>query len=152
MFHYETPKFLKQTNQFAQLNELMGKIYESDRINERISAITIEQGSGASPSYKDTLCHPRYMFATVAGCLLSMLQQFSGINAVMFYSSTIFSKANFSGRVGTAIVGVVNMASTFVALFLLGCFGRKTLLWTLSIVMGCFQIGLGIAYYYVETS
>ena len=60
------------------------------------------------------------MYATIVGCSLSVLQQLSGINAVMFYSSTIFTKAGVSGRLGTAIVGFVNMASTFIALFLLG--------------------------------
>lgn len=87
VFNYETPKFLKANNQHAQLNQLMGKIYESDRIAERVNAIVIETGKAASPSFAETLCHPRYRFATILGCSLSVLQQLSGINAVMFYSS-----------------------------------------------------------------
>lgn len=42
VFNFETPKFMKQNNQFANLNKLMGRIYESDRINERIAAIAVE--------------------------------------------------------------------------------------------------------------
>jgi hypothetical protein len=122
-FNYETPKFLKQNKQNAQLNELMGKIYESNRVLERIDAIAVESGNGssaASPGYKETLCHPRYQFATLLGCSLSILQQLSGINAVMFYSSEIFKQINFSPRIGSGLVGFINMASTFGAVLLLG--------------------------------
>lgn len=74
VFNYETPKFLKQTNQHAQLNKLMGNIYESDRIKERIDAIVVETGKQQSPSYSETLCHPKYAYATFLGCALSVLQ------------------------------------------------------------------------------
>jgi hypothetical protein len=36
IFNYESPKFLKQNNKFAKLNQLMGKLYDADKINERI--------------------------------------------------------------------------------------------------------------------
>jgi hypothetical protein len=51
----------------------MGNIYESDRIKERIDAIVVETGKGSSPSYKETLCSPKYAKATLFGCLLSIL-------------------------------------------------------------------------------
>ena len=53
----------------------MGKIFESDRVRERIDAIVIEEGGNNSqaPGYKATLCHPRYMIATYVGCILSCL-------------------------------------------------------------------------------
>lgn len=52
----------------------MGKIYEPERIRERIDAIVIETGKASAPGYKETLCHPRYQFATVLGCSLAILQ------------------------------------------------------------------------------
>ena len=45
IFSYDTPKYLKQTGQVAKLNELMGRIYESDRVKERIDSIIIEDNS-----------------------------------------------------------------------------------------------------------
>lgn len=73
VFNYETPKFFKQNNQLAKLNELMGKIYEIDKVRERIDAIVIETGKGSSPGYKETMCSPRYRYATFIGCSLSFL-------------------------------------------------------------------------------
>jgi len=55
----------------------MGKIYESDRVNERINEIVVEKsggGASSSPGYGATLCHPKYQMATLVGCLLSFLQ------------------------------------------------------------------------------
>ena len=98
----------------------MGKLYDSERIEERIRAIVIETGKAASPSYKETLCSPKYQYATILGCSLSILQQLSGINAVMFYSSAIFTEMGVSPRLGSGLVGFINMASTFGAIFLLG--------------------------------
>lgn len=64
----------------------------------------------------------------------------------MFYSSTIFATSGFNPTVGTALVGVVNMVATLLSAFLLGLFGRKQLLWTLSFLMAIDLVGLGIAY------
>jgi MFS family permease len=66
----------------------------------------------------------------------------------MFYSSTIFVSSGFDPRVGTALVGIVNVISTFLSTFLLTYFGRKTLLWTMSVAMCADLIGLGIAFIY----
>lgn len=42
------------------------------------------------PTYKDTFCDPNIRMAAWVGCALSIFQQLSGINAIMFYSSKIF--------------------------------------------------------------
>jgi hypothetical protein len=60
------------------------------------------------------------MIATYIGCILSSLQQLSGINVVMFYSSTIVKQIGLSARFGSGLVGFFNMISTLGALFLLG--------------------------------
>jgi SP family arabinose:H+ symporter-like MFS transporter len=75
-----------------------------------------------------------------------MLQQLSGINAVMFYSNQIFANTTIAPTTGTALVGVVNMVSTLLSSILLAFIGRRTLLWTLSFAMSATLIGLGIAY------
>ena len=70
----------------------------------------------------------------------------------MFYSSKIFFKVGFTPKYGTAIVGFVNMISTFGSVFLLGKFGRKAILWVFSFVMAIDLVALGVAYIYVDNS
>nr|XP_023017429.1 solute carrier family 2, facilitated glucose transporter member 1-like isoform X1 [Leptinotarsa decemlineata]XP_023017430.1 solute carrier family 2, facilitated glucose transporter member 1-like isoform X1 [Leptinotarsa decemlineata] len=58
-------------------------------------------------------------------------QQFSGINAVMFFSSEIFEMAGLHGdnpKYATLAMGGINVLMTIVSLFLVEKAGRKTLL------------------------
>ncbi|XP_015601201.1 solute carrier family 2, facilitated glucose transporter member 1 isoform X3 [Cephus cinctus] len=65
-------------------------------------------------------------------CVMVMLaQQFSGINAVMFYSTEIFITAKLakdSAKLATMGVGAMNVVMTLVSLVLVEKAGRKTLL------------------------
>jgi hypothetical protein len=103
VFNYETPKFHKQNGRSAELSAIMGKIYSHDQVQNRIDAIVIGSG-GNSPSYSETLTSPKYMVATLIGCTLSLLQQLSGINIVMFYSSTILTSLHMRATLITALV------------------------------------------------
>lgn len=144
VFNYETPKFLKQNGRSAELNTIMGKIYSHDQVQSRIDTIIVSSG-GSSPSYKETLTSPKYMIATIMGCTLSLMQQLSGINIVMFYSSTILkSSGGLKATQITALVGVVNCLSVFPTIVLFKKFGRKTLLWVLSFAIAASLIGLGV--------
>jgi MFS family permease len=111
VFNFETPKYLLQNNRLAELTAVMGKLYASDQVQERIRLIEVkssEEGKkSAAPSYKDTLCSPQYSTATLVGCLLAIFQQLSGINIVIFYSSTIMTSSGLSPNKITALVGGV---------------------------------------------
>jgi Na+/melibiose symporter-like transporter len=146
VFNYETPKFLKQNGRKAELAEIMGKIYAPDQVQQRIDSIVVSTGGAdSSPSYSETLTSPKYRSATLIGCTLSMLQQLSGINIVMFYSSNIMGSSGLPPNQITALVGFVNCASVFPTIFLFAKFGRKVLLWTLSLAIAGSLIGLGVS-------
>ena len=58
--------------------------------------------------------------------LLMVFQQFSGINAVMFYSVSIFvASGSSSPHASTIILGVVNIAATIISNLLIDRLGRK---------------------------
>lgn len=63
--------------------------------------------------------------------MVMLAQQLSGINAIMFYSTSIFEMANLKGsaaQLATIGVGVVNVLMTFVSMIMVEKAGRKTLL------------------------
>lgn len=67
----------------------------------------------------------------VASFVLQIAQQFSGINAVFYYSTSFFEGVISNPLVGTTIVGAVNVLATYAVLFLMDRCGRKTLiLWS----------------------
>ena len=77
------------------------------------------------------------------------LQQFCGINAIMFYADTIFSTAGFSGnaKIPTLIITAVLFVVTVIAALLIDKAGRKVLLSVSGILMTLSCIGLGLYYY-----
>ena len=67
----------------------------------------------------------------LASLTLQVAQQFCGINAVFYYSTSFFEGVIDNPLVGTTIVGVVNVAATWAVLFMMDSYGRKTLiLWS----------------------
>ncbi|KAG9286782.1 hypothetical protein G9A89_012332 [Geosiphon pyriformis] len=70
-----------------------------------------------------------YRPALIAILLLQFIQQFSGINAVIFYSTTILSK-NFPESSGliTVFISIVNTAVTLLSAALIDKVGRRVLL------------------------
>ncbi|XP_050440909.1 facilitated trehalose transporter Tret1-like isoform X2 [Adelges cooleyi] len=81
---------------------------------------------------------------------LMLFQQFSGINAVIFYTVKIFKEAGSSidENLCTIIVGIVNFLSTFVATALIDKLGRKILLYASSATMAVTLITLGTFFNY----
>lgn len=69
----------------------------------------------------------------VIGTVLSALQQFTGINAVLYYGADIFEKALGFGKddvlAQQILLAFVNLVFTFVAMFTVDKFGRKPLLY-----------------------
>jgi MFS transporter, SP family, galactose:H+ symporter len=77
------------------------------------------------------------------GLLLQAVQQFTGINVVMYYAPRIFEEAGFGLHAslwGTAIVGLVNVLATFIAIGVVDRLGRRPVLLIGFAVMA---VGLG---------
>ncbi|MCP3968015.1 MAG: sugar porter family MFS transporter [Lentisphaerae bacterium] len=65
------------------------------------------------------------------GVLLMLLQQFSGINAVIYYSGEIFKKAGASHpAMGTVVIGLINVIFTVIAIRYVDKWGRKPILYS----------------------
>ncbi|XP_056407646.1 solute carrier family 2, facilitated glucose transporter member 4-like [Hyla sarda] len=69
-----------------------------------------------------------YRQPIMVAILLQLSQQLSGINAIFYYSTDIFSKAGVEQPIYATIgAGIVNVAFTVVSLFLVERAGRRTL-------------------------
>ncbi|MFT9399821.1 sugar porter family MFS transporter [Acetobacter sp.] len=76
--------------------------------------------------------NPNFRRSIVLGILLQVMQQFAGINVVMYYAPKIFALAGFVGAAQlwcTAIVGFVNVLATIAAVGLVDRWGRKPILY-----------------------
>ena len=90
-------------------------------------------------------------FLIFIGIMLSVFQQFVGINVVLYYASNIFrnmGSSTDSSLMQTIIVGVVNLLFTVVAILTVDKFGRKPLMIIGSIGMAVSMLALGCAFYF----
>ncbi|KAL4649974.1 hypothetical protein ACB092_01G052400 [Castanea dentata] len=128
----ESPRWLAKmgmTEEFeASLQVLRG--FDAD-ISIEVNEI---KRSVASTSKRSTirfaeLKQRRYWFPLTIGIGLLVLQQLSGINGVLFYSSTIFETAGItSSNAATCGLGAVQVVATGVTLWLVDRAGRRLLL------------------------
>jgi Sugar (and other) transporter len=86
------------------------------------------------------------------GVLLMIFQQFSGVNAVIFYTGEIFNKAGFGANssVPTVIVGAVLFVFTIISCVLADYAGRRILLVVSGIFMSISIVVLGVDFYLTE--
>ncbi len=67
--------------------------------------------------------------AVFLGILLQVMQQFTGMNVIMYYAPKIFELAGYTNTTeqmwGTVIVGLTNVLATFIAIGTVDRWGRK---------------------------
>ncbi|MCL4160651.1 UNVERIFIED_CONTAM: hypothetical protein GTU68_029826, partial [Idotea baltica] len=86
----------------------------------------------------------------VIGVLLSIFQQFVGINVVLYYAPEIFktiSSGTDSALLMTIIVGVVNFLFTIIAVKTVDKYGRKPLMIIGAAGMAVAMLSLGFVFY-----
>ena len=140
----ETPRFLvlnnKEDKALKVLNRIAGKDQAQTILNE-IKGTTREQNA---PWLS-------YGFLVIfIGIMLSVFQQFVGINVVLYYAGNIFRNmgaSTDSSLMQTIIVGIVNLTFTVVAILTVDKFGRKPLMVIGSVGMAVSMLALGFTFY-----
>ena len=92
-------------------------------------------------------------FIIFIGIMLSVFQQFVGINVVLYYAGNIFrnmGSSTDSSLLQTIIVGIVNLVFTVLAILTVDKFGRTPLMIIGSIGMAVSMFALGFAFYFNE--
>ncbi|ANI88782.1 D-xylose transporter XylE [Arachidicoccus ginsenosidimutans] len=140
----ETPRYLAMKGKDASALKVLGKIGGKEEAQSVLDSIksTLHETSRPWLSYGSLLI--------IVGILLSVFQQFVGINVVLYYAGNIFrnmGSSTDSSLLQTIIVGVVNLLFTVVAIFTVDKFGRKPLMIIGSVGMAVSMIALGFLFY-----
>lgn len=140
----ETPRYLaiqgKDEKALSVLNKISGKESAPAILNEIKG--TVHEINAPWLSYGIPII--------IIGILLSVFQQFVGINVVLYYAGNIFRNmgaSTDSSLLQTIIVGTVNLLFTVVAILTVDKFGRKPLMIIGSLGMAISMIALGLAFY-----
>jgi MFS transporter, SP family, xylose:H+ symportor len=126
----------------AVLNRLVGE-------EEARTTMQEIQASLVVPAHSGTGLFAFGSMVIVAGVLLSVFQQFVGINAVLYYAPLMFKNlgaSTDSALMQTVIVGIANVIFTVVAILTVDRLGRKPLLIIGGLVMGAAMVTLGFLF------
>jgi len=128
----ESPRWLAMRGRDAEATAVLGRVAGADAaavLREVKEGIAAEARLGRAPWR--ALLHPSLRLVMTIGIVIGILQQVSGINAVFFYAPTIFEKSGIGTNAAfmqAALVGLVNLVFTVVAMAVIDRFGRRPLL------------------------
>lgn len=128
----ETPTSLVERGQEKKGKETLTRIRGLDTVDAEFEEIKMacEIAEKCKNPYRELL-KPTSRPPLVIGMFLQMFQQFTGINAIMFYAPVLFQTVGFkndASLLSSIIIGLVNVFSTLVSIFTVDKVGRRKLL------------------------
>ena len=143
----ESPRWLVKKNREPEALDVLSRVNDpataASEVRSIKETILLEKGSLGE------LFRPGFRRPLLIAVVLAVLQQITGINAILYYAPRIFERAGFEriSAIGqSTIVGLVNMLFTIVAIVLVDRVGRKPLLLIAAAGMGISQLLLGAAF------
>ncbi len=127
----ESPRWLVAVNRINEAKKIMYSVRPQILAEKEISEIEAAQNRTTNQSI--SLLHPSLRIPLLIGMVLAVLQQFSGINAIIYYGPSIFQSAGIDSSNALyfqVIIGAINFLSTIIAIAYADKYGRKFLLKT----------------------
>ncbi|HEX4058095.1 MAG TPA: sugar porter family MFS transporter [Galbitalea sp.] len=128
-----TPRWLVQQNRDKEATGVLERLRDGDAhadVKKELADIRTANDKEKASKFRD-LVKPAIRPLLFLGLGLAILQQFVGVNTVIYYAPTILKATGLtnSGSVAqTVFVGVTNVVFTIVAVMLLDRVGRRALL------------------------
>jgi sugar porter (SP) family MFS transporter len=143
-----SPRWLAQKRRETEALQVLKIVGEEDpdrALAEIVASIDAEHGHGEEPLFS-----AKYRLPILLAVSLAMFNQFSGINAVLYYLNDIFAKAGFSkvsGDLQAVAVGATNLLFTIMAMSVIDRIGRRTLLLIGSVGTALAQAGVAYVFF-----
>ncbi len=131
IFLPETPRFLLGKGKDEEGRRVLEKVEDPALVDAAISKIKEEIALDKESVGFGELFSKTWRIPLMIAIGIMFVQQFVGINTVIYYAPTLFLIAGFEGAraaiTATVSVGIVNVLSTVVAMFLIDKLGRRKL-------------------------
>jgi sugar porter (SP) family MFS transporter len=149
----ETPRFLISKGKEKKGREILERLEEPALVEPTISKMKqeIELDKESGSSWKE-IFSPYLRTSLFIAIGIMFVQQFVGINTVIYYSPIIFENAGFEGKTAaiaaSVSVGVVNVLFTIVSMAVIDKIGRRKLYFigTAGIVVSLAALGILFAF------
>ncbi|KAG9442387.1 hypothetical protein H6P81_018241 [Aristolochia fimbriata] len=134
----ESPRWLYRKGKEAEAEAILKRIYTQEQAEEEILALRESVESEKKENFSEKMNIAKiFTTATVrkgliAGVGLQILQQFAGINTVMYYSPTIVQLAGYASNQTALLLSLItsglNALGSVVSIFFIDRTGRRKLL------------------------
>jgi SP family xylose:H+ symportor-like MFS transporter len=146
----ESPRWLIKQGKLTEAKDVLEKINPVEDVvsiqNEIQNSIKQE-----TKTQWQTLFKSEFRLVLFVGIGLSVLQQLTGINAILYYAPEIFKSLGSStdaSLLETSMLGVVNLIFTLISIYFVDRMGRKPLLYIGSIGMSVALLAVGTFIYF----
>jgi sugar porter (SP) family MFS transporter len=127
----QSPRWLITRGENGEAVQILRRMGASDpetEVRQIADAIAADRGSAREPLFQR-----RYRKPVILAFLIGMFNQFSGINAILYYLNDIFEHAGFSSissDMQAVLIGFTNLVFTLIAMTQIDRLGRRKLLLT----------------------
>ncbi|KAF8673769.1 hypothetical protein HU200_048523 [Digitaria exilis] len=148
LFVTDTPNSLIERGRLDEGKAVLKKIRGTDNVEPEFNEIV--EASRIAHEVKHpfrNLLQRRNRPQLVIAVLLQIFQQFTGINAIMFYAPVLFNTLGFKNDASlysAVITGAVNVLSTLVSVYSVDRVGRRMLLLEAGVQMFLSQVAIAV--------
>ncbi len=147
----DTPRWLMKARGTEAASKALRKVRPTIDADRALAAIAAQDAAdGDAASWSEVFSRKLRAPLTV-GIGLAVFQQFTGINAIIYYSDKIFAAAGFAtpadqASATTWAIGAVNVLATLIAVAYVDRFGRRPLLLCGLVGMAVSLTTVGVAF------
>lgn len=148
LFVPESPRWLVAKGRSEKAKTILLRSAGKSEAEQEI--VEIEEALEGEKESKKLILHPGIKLALFLGVSLAVLQQFTGIDAIIYYGPRIMESAGFAlsdALDSQVIIGAINMIFTILAIWQIDKFGRKRLLLSGTLGMFVSLIAIGILFF-----
>ncbi|GBR53345.1 sugar-proton symporter [Neokomagataea thailandica NBRC 106555] len=144
----QSPRWLMMRGRTEKARKVLQLLRSDEEVaNAELADIQARLNQSSDAGFALFRKNRHFRRSVALGMFLQVLQQLTGINALLYYAPRVFQAAHFGTDAAiwaTTLVGLVNMGLSFVAIVCVDKWGRRPLLMLSCAIAAFAMLGMGV--------